>query len=140
MGADAVLLMATSLSKEDYERLYRYTYEKGMHALVEIHELAELDVVSDIKPQIIGVNSRNLKTLEIDKEKGASIIKSLGYDVIVAESGLKTEEDIRMMSEAGATGFLVGSSLMGSDDPAYVSEVFRRGSSDVCEDMRYNNS
>lgn len=128
MGADAVLLMATSLSKDEYERLYSYAAGKGMQALVEIHELSELDVVRDMKPAILGVNSRNLKTLEINIRKGAEIIKSLPeYDVKIAESGMKTGEDVRIMHGAGAAGFLVGSSLMGSSDPKAVFESLKEG-------------
>lgn len=128
MGADAILLMATSLSKEDYERLYSYAKGKGLQALVEIHEVEELEVVKDMKPDVLGINSRNLKTLKINLEKGAEIIKSLPeYDVKIAESGMKAESDVRLMSEAGAVGFLVGSSLMGADDPAEVFASLKAG-------------
>lgn len=128
MGADAVLLMATSLSREDYERLYGYVLELGMQALVEIHEVPELDVVRGMNPAVLGVNSRNLKTLEIDINKGADIIKNLPDSYVkVAESGMKTGEDVRLMRAAGAEGFLVGSSLMGAGDPKAVFESLKAG-------------
>lgn len=128
MGADAILLMATSLSKDEYERLYTYATDKGLHVLVEIHELEELEVAKGMKPAILGVNSRNLKTLEIDKKKGAEIIKSLPeYDVKIAESGMKDQADVKLMTDAGAVGFLVGSSLMSADDPAIVFESLKDG-------------
>lgn len=127
-GADAILLMATSLKKDEYNRLFTYAKQLGLHVLCEIHELEELDVVSDMPPLILGVNSRNLKTLDIDIQKGADIIKSLPeYEVKVAESGMKTEGDISIMSEAGAVGFLVGSSLMGADDPSAVFQSLKAG-------------
>ncbi|PLX66496.1 MAG: indole-3-glycerol-phosphate synthase TrpC [Denitrovibrio sp.] len=127
-GADAVLLMATSLQKDEYNRLFAYANSLGLHVLCEIHELSELEVVSDMPPRILGVNSRNLKNLEIDIEKGAEIIKSLPqYDVKIAESGMKTEADIRIMAEAGAVGFLVGSSLMGAENPAEVFASLKAG-------------
>jgi len=127
-GADAVLLMATSLSKDEYNHLFRYAVTKGLHVLVEIHEPEELEVVSDMPPEILGVNSRNLKTLEIDKNKGAEIIRGLkDYDVIVAESGMKNGADIALMKKAGASGFLVGSSLMSSDKPAEVFADLKSG-------------
>jgi len=127
-GADAVLLMATSLSKDQYEDLYGYVKDKGMQALVEIHEVDELKVTEGMSPLVLGVNSRNLKTLEIDLNKGAEIIKALpDYDVKVAESGMKTEADVRVMSEAGACGFLVGSSLMGAEDPKAVFASLKAG-------------
>jgi indole-3-glycerol phosphate synthase len=128
MGADAFLLMATSLKKEEYERLYSYGKSLGLHILVEIHEPDELEVVRDLKPEILGVNARNLKTLEIDKEHAADIIREIGdFDVIVAESGMKEESDIRLLSGAGANAFLVGSSLMGAKDPKSVFDSLKRG-------------
>lgn len=128
MGADAVLLMATSLSRDAYEDLFGYVKEKGMQALVEIHEVEELKVTEGMKPAVLGVNSRNLKNLEIDLKKGAEIIRSLPeYDVKIAESGIKTESDIRLMSQAGAVGFLVGSSLMGAEDPKAVFASLKAG-------------
>lgn len=128
MGADAVLLMATSLSKDAYEDLFGYVKEKGMQALVEIHEVEELKVTEGMKPEVLGINSRNLKTLDIDLNKGADIIKSLPeYDVKIAESGMKAEADIKLMSSAGAVGFLVGSSLMGADDPKAVFASLKAG-------------
>jgi indole-3-glycerol phosphate synthase len=128
MGADAVLLMATSLTRDAYEDLFGYLKEKGMQALVEIHEVDELKVTEGMKPAVLGVNSRNLKNLEIDLKKGAEIIKSLPeYDVKIAESGMKTEADIRLMSQAGAVGFLVGSSLMGAEDPKAVFASLKAG-------------
>jgi indole-3-glycerol phosphate synthase len=128
MGADAVLLMATSLARDEYNRLYTYAVSMGLHVLLEIHGLAELQVVQDIRPEIIGVNSRDLKTLRIDIQKGAEIIRSLdGFDVIVAESGMKEASDIRLMADAGAKGFLVGSSLMSSDNPEAVFASLKAG-------------
>jgi len=128
MGADAVLLMATSLSKDAYEDLFGYVKEKGMQALVEIHEVDELKVTEGMKPSVLGVNSRNLKNLDIDHNKGAEILKSLPeYDVKIAESGMRTEADIRLMSQAGAVGFLVGSSLMGAEDPKAVFASLKAG-------------
>lgn len=128
MGADAVLLMATSLSKDEYVRLYCYARSKGLHVLLEIHEPEELEVVSDMKPDILGVNARNLKTLEIDINRCAEILRGLpGYEVKIAESGMKTAEDIKTVSEAGAVGFLVGSSLMGSKEPEKVFASLKAG-------------
>lgn len=127
-GADAVLLMATSLSKDEYNRLFTYAKQLGLHVLCEIHAVEELEVVSDMPPEILGINSRDLKTLEIDINKGAEIIKNLPqYAVKVAESGMKTGDDIRIMHEAGATGFLVGSSLMETDNPAAVFASMKAG-------------
>ncbi|MGE4266238.1 MAG: indole-3-glycerol-phosphate synthase [Deferribacterales bacterium] len=120
-GADAVLLMASALSKEDYERLYLYAKSKGLTVLTEIHEEEEYDIVSGINPDIVGVNARNLKTLEIDMDKAAGIISRLDKKHFkVAESGMKCADDIRKMRAAGADAFLVGSGLMSSPDPQAV--------------------
>ena len=127
-GADAVLLMATALKADDYARLFRYATEKGLAVLTEIHEAVEYEVVRDVNPLIVGVNARNLKTLEIDKVKAAGIITGLGDTHFrVAESGMSTKEDIVMMKKAGASAFLVGSSLMSSDNPEAVFNDMKQG-------------
>lgn len=120
-GADAILLIAAALTSEDYERLYKYAKSKGLAVLTEIHEAEEYDIVKGADPDIVGVNARNLKTLEIDSEKAAKIISDLDSSLFkVAESGMKTGEDIRRMKQAGASAFLVGSSLMLAEDPEAV--------------------
>lgn len=127
-GADAVLLMAVALTKEDYERLYKYAKSKGLDVLTEIHEAEEFEIVRGADPDIIGVNARNLKTLEIDKNNAAKIIKNLDSSLFrVAESGMKEEADIRMMKDAGADAFLVGSSLMSAENPKAVFDDMAKG-------------
>lgn len=120
-GADAVLLMASALPKDDYERLYLYAKSKGLAVLTEIHEEEEYDIVSGANPDIVGVNARNLKTLEIDMDKAAGIISRLDKKhFIVAESGMRCGADVNKMRTAGADAFLVGSGLMSSPDPQAV--------------------
>jgi len=120
-GADAVLLMATALSKGQYARLYDCAKTKGLAVLTEIHEEEEYDIVASVNPDIVGVNARNLKTLEIDMDKAAGIISRLGGGHFrVAESGMKSADDIRKMRTAGADAFLVGSGLMSSENPEAV--------------------
>lgn len=127
-GADAVLLIAAALTSDEYERLYKYAKSKGLDVLTEIHEADEYDVVKGADPEIVGVNARNLKTLEIDKEKAAGIISGLGNGKFrVAESGMNTGDDVRKMKQAGASAFLVGSSLMLADDPEAVFKDLNGG-------------
>ncbi len=127
-GADAVLLMATALTSEEYARLHSYALSKGLAVLTEIHEADEYEIVKAENPEIVGVNARNLKTLKIDKEKAAVIIENLpAKHFKVAESGMGCADDVRLMKAAGASAFLVGSSLMSADDPEAVFEDMNRG-------------
>lgn len=127
-GADAVLLIAAALNSADYARLYAYAVSKGLDVLSEIHEAEEYDTIKDVNPMIVGVNARNLKTLEIDKAKAAEIISGLGPDKFrVAESGMNTGEDVGRMKKAGASAFLVGSSLMLAEDPEAVFKDLNGG-------------
>ncbi|MGE4317869.1 MAG: indole-3-glycerol-phosphate synthase [Deferribacterales bacterium] len=127
-GADAVLLMATALSAEEYARLNSYARSKGLAVLTEIHEAEEYEIVRAENPDIVGVNARNLKTLKIDKDKAAEIIEKLpSKHFKVAESGMGCAADVRLMKVAGASAFLVGSSLMSADDPEAVFADMSRG-------------
>ena len=117
-GADIVLLIVAALSKSQLKDFYDLATELGMAALVEIHTAQELDSAMEIEPRIIGVNARNLKTLEVDSAAFADLIPRIPSDVIrVAESGIATRSHVEFAQKAGATAILVGESLVKSGDP-----------------------
>lgn len=117
-GADAILLIVAMLSTEVLQSLYSEARILGMDALVEVHTQEELQVALEIKASIIGVNSRDLKTMEVDLARSESLLASIPSGVVrVAESGIHTPTDRDRMLEAGADAMLVGTSLMSSDDP-----------------------
>ena len=117
-GADIVLLIVAALSKSQLKDFYDLATELGMASLIEVHTQSELESAMDISPRIVGVNSRNLKTLEVSASVFEELIPTIPSSVIrVAESGISTRADVGQAQNAGATAILVGESLVKSGDP-----------------------
>lgn len=117
-GADIVLLIVAALSKSQLKDFYDLATELGMASLIEVHTQSELESAMDISPRIVGVNSRNLKTLEVSASVFEELIPAIPSSVIrVAESGISTHADVAQAQKAGATAILVGESLVKSGDP-----------------------
>jgi indole-3-glycerol phosphate synthase len=117
-GADAVLLIVAALADADLTRLHRAAEKLGLAALVEVHDTDELDRAIGCGAQIIGVNNRNLRTLEIDIRASETIAARLPTHVVaVSESGLKTADDLEAMQKAGYHAFLIGERFMTAIDP-----------------------
>jgi indole-3-glycerol phosphate synthase len=116
-GADALLLIAAVLSRSDLKTLLKLTHQLGMNALVEVHTPEELEHVLPLAPRIIGVNNRNLQTFEVDFDNTARLRRLIPETILtVAESGLKTADDIRRMRDLGVDAVLVGETLVRSKD------------------------
>jgi indole-3-glycerol phosphate synthase len=112
-GADAILLIVAALTSENLQRFQKLACELGMDAIVEVHDLAELEIAGSINARIIGVNNRNLKTFEVSLNVSRELIKRAPKDVVmIAESGLKSRVDLIELHELGYSGFLVGETLM----------------------------
>jgi indole-3-glycerol phosphate synthase len=128
-GADIVLLIVAALSKSQLKDFYDLATELGMASLVEVHTQSELESAMDISPRIVGVNSRNLKTLEVSASVFEELIPTIPSSVIrVAESGISTRADVTQAQKAGATAILVGESLVKSGDPiSAMRELLGRG-------------
>ena len=117
-GADVVLLIVAALSKNQLEDYFHLSTELGMRSLIEVHTNDELERALDISPEIIGVNSRNLKTLEVDARAFAELIPQIPSSIArVAESGISTREEVVFAQECGATAILVGEALVRSESP-----------------------
>jgi indole-3-glycerol phosphate synthase len=117
-GADLILLIVAALSKSQLKDFYDVATELGMASLIEVHTADELERALEISPQIIGVNSRNLKTLEVDSAAFADLIPRIPSSLIrVAESGISTRTDVEFAQSAGANAILVGEALVTSGDP-----------------------
>jgi indole-3-glycerol phosphate synthase len=114
MGADIILLIVRILDKERLETLYSYTKRLGMNCLVEIHKKEEFDKVAYLDPEIIGVNARDLDTLEINFDMAEEMLSYVDAPVRIAESGIKSRKDIERFKNAN--GFLVGETLMKSQN------------------------
>ena len=117
-GADLILLIVAGLSKSQLADYYALATELGMKSLIEVHTNDELEAAMEINPEIVGVNSRNLKTLEVDPAVFKDLIPRLPNNVIkVAESGISTRADVLFAEEAGANVILVGEALVKAGDP-----------------------
>ncbi len=93
--------------------------------LFELFEARELPRIVKYKPTLVGINSRDLKTLVINKElAGKELLQLKGDFLKVAESGMESEEDIRYFKNKGANAFLIGSSLMKNDNPIELLKSF----------------
>lgn len=123
IGATNVLLINAICNLEEF---YKEAVSNGLEPLIEIHDIEEISYVQHLfdigeTPKLIGVNNRNLRTLEINLNTSLKIIpklkESFGDEVqIVSESGIKTIEDIKYVQPSGADAFLIGSSIMQSDN------------------------
>ncbi len=117
-GASAVLLIARALPPHTLEELLRQTADRNIDALVEVRDAAELDRALAAGAQIIGINNRNLETLEVDPATAERLLSRVPAGIIaVAESGISTRADVERMADAGADAVLVGSVLSASADP-----------------------
>jgi indole-3-glycerol phosphate synthase len=118
-GADVVLLIVAALSKNQLEDYFHLSTELGMRSLIEVHTHDELERALEISPEIVGVNSRNLKTLEVDSRAFADLIPQIPTNIArVAESGISTREEVMFAQECGATSILVGEALVRSGSPS----------------------
>jgi indole-3-glycerol phosphate synthase len=121
-GADAVLLIKAiferGLSACDLDTMIDYAHSKGLEVLLETHTCEEFEGALTSGADLIGINNRDLKTLDVDIRVTGSILGEIdpGNSIIVSESGIRTPEDIRSLREAGAGAFLIGSAIMQSDD------------------------
>jgi indole-3-glycerol phosphate synthase len=118
-GADAVLLIVAALDRTGLVRLLAEAGALGLEALVEVHDDHELDRALDAGASLIGVNNRNLKTLAVDRLAADRLAARIPDTVVsVAESGLRTKEDLLRLQAVGYSGFLVGERLVTAADPA----------------------
>lgn len=115
-GADLVLLIVRILDDELLKELYGYASGLSLDVLVEVHSKDELERVKGLKPAILGVNSRDLDTLEISLERAKRILDSVDFECLrIAESGIKTKSDIEFLKDS-CDGFLIGETLLKSGD------------------------
>ena len=120
-GADAVLLIVAALDDRQLTRLITAAHERGLASLVEVHDGPELDRGLAAGAQIIGVNNRNLRTLEVDLEASHRLIEQIPASVIaVAESGLRTSDDLVTLRRGGYDAFLIGETLMTQPNPGHA--------------------
>ena len=124
IGAGAILLIASILTKKEIDTLSGLALKLGMDILFEIHDLSDIDKMSQ-NIKIIGVNNRNLKTFDISMENSDELYQHLPKECLkVAESGFQTAEDVSLLFKKGYDAFLIGERFMRSDDPGKSASIF----------------
>lgn len=125
-GADAVLLIAAALSELELKAMLAVANDLGLDALVETHSADDLAKALATDAPVVGVNARDLETLEVDVERALAMLPDVPSDrVAVLESGVWTREDVERAIDAGARGVLVGEALMRSADPGATIRSLR---------------
>jgi len=123
LGADCILLIMAALDDAQAADLEACAMDYGMDVLIECHDPGEVDRALKLQSRLIGINNRNLKTMEISLDVGAEMLPTLPKDrIAVAESGLFSPDDLARMAGAGARCFLIGESLMRADDVAAATK------------------
>lgn len=125
-GADLVLLIVAALDDARLQRFLELTHSLGMEALVETHTAEEIARAAQAGARIVGVNTRNLKTLDVDPQVFVQLADALPADaVLVAESGVSSVEDIELYARYGADAVLTGEALVKAGDPVGMVHLFR---------------
>jgi indole-3-glycerol phosphate synthase len=128
MGADAVLLIVAALSDDELKRFHALAGELGMAALVEVHDEAEVARAVVIHADLIGVNQRDLRTFEVDPARAARLSPAIPSGVRkVAESGIRTAQDLARLADAGYSAALVGEQLVTAADPGAALRELKGG-------------
>ena len=117
-GADAVLLIVRALDPGALARLLACSRELGLEALVEVHDERDLGRALDLGVRMVGINNRDLATLQVDLSVTERLMREMPPEVLtVSASGIRTPADLGRLEAAGVRAFLVGEALMTSPDP-----------------------
>jgi indole-3-glycerol phosphate synthase len=128
-GADGVLLIVAALAAPQLAELLAAAHDHQLDALVEVHDLAEVDVALSAGARLLGVNHRDLRTFAVDMTLTAQIAPRVPADVVlVGESGIRTRDDIDTLGRAGVHAVLVGEHLMRAASPGDALIALRGGS------------
>lgn len=120
-GADACLLITTMLDLDEFIRLFELAKALSLDVLVEVHDEADLEKALAVDAPVVGINCRNLRTLEVNLDIFFRLVSLVPKDrLVVAESGISEPDQLRALEEAGFAGALIGSALMRSGDPEYT--------------------
>ncbi len=124
IGADAVLLIASILEREKLEYLYRKAISFNLTPLVEVGELNDIEKISNLKPVLVGINSRNLRSFYVDPARPITLKKHINWSChLIYESGVKSIEQVLTAVSSGFNGVLVGQSVM--QNPHLIPELLK---------------
>ena len=117
-GADAILLIATMLNRDQLARLKQMAEDLGMQCLIEVHDEFELEIAVDVGAAIIGINNRDLRTFHTTLQTTDRLGHQVPKDcILVSESGIQERQDIGRIRDAGASAVLIGDALVTAPDP-----------------------
>src|SRR4029077_10028643 len=116
-GADAILLIVAALRPVELKVLHDHARRHGLDALVEVHDAKELAIAVDAGARIIGVNNRNLRTLEVDVHASEELIAVMPPEIVaISESGLRSSEELMRLRDLGYSAFLIGERFMSAEE------------------------
>ena len=122
-GADAILIIMAAVSDAQAQELYAAATAYGMDALFEVHDAPELSRALALDPKLLGINNRNLRTFETTLDTTRQLMEQTPDDILlVSESGIASNNDVRALMADGIPAFLVGESLMRQDDVAAATK------------------
>lgn len=126
IGADCVLLIVAALNDAELRELNAYAGELGLDVLLEVHDAAELQRALRLKPTLVGINNRDLRTFDVSLQTTLGLLAQVPADcLVVTESGILSQADVNLMQEHAVHAFLVGEAFMRSDDPGRaLQELF----------------
>jgi indole-3-glycerol phosphate synthase len=131
-GADAILLIVAALRPVELKVLHDHARRYGLDALVEVHDEHELAIAIDAGARIVGVNNRNLRTLEVDLDASERLISGIPPEVVaISESGLRSADDLKRLRDLGYRAFLIGERFMSAADPGKALEGLLEGCIDT---------
>jgi indole-3-glycerol phosphate synthase len=127
LGADAVLLIARALEDAELARLAEGAKRRGLATVVEAHDADEVRRAAAVAPDVLGVNARDLATFETNLASLEALASAIpAGPVRLAESGIRSREDVARLSAAGFEAFLVGETLLRAEDPLQMLRELRR--------------
>jgi indole-3-glycerol phosphate synthase len=142
-GASAVLLIVAALNDQALRSLAREAKQAGLDALIEVHDAIELQRAIDAGSEIVGVNNRNLRTLDVNLRASEELIARMPAGIVaVSESGLKSADDLVRLRALGYSAFLIGERFMTQADPGEALRKLLAGTSDTkdTKDTKVGNS
>jgi indole-3-glycerol phosphate synthase len=127
-GADAILLIVAALRPVELKVLHDHARRHGLDALVEVHDAKEVAIAIDAGARIVGVNNRNLRTLEVNVHASEELIAQMPPEIVaISESGLQTSEDLVRLKQLGYRAFLIGERLMTAAEPGEALKALLEG-------------
>jgi len=128
LGADCILLIVAALGAEQLHQLNTLALELGLDVLVEVHDLAELELALELPNKLIGINNRNLHNFEVDLSTTYDLLPAIDSQrLVVTESGILSPDDVWAMRRREVHSFLVGEAFMRCDDPGDALAPFFQG-------------